>query len=267
MVNVFRSRHLAWAAALFATVALVAACANASGRSVPTAPESVTAGPGGTIQGGSRLVLIDPGHNGGNATNPAAINKKVPDGRGGTKACNTVGTARADGFSEHEFNWKVSLRLKQFLEQNGVAVRMTRADDTGVGPCVDVRGRMAERVEADAVVSIHADGGPPGGHGFHVAYASPPLSQSQGEPSVSLATALRDGMRGAGLTPSTYIGKNGLSPRSDLAGLNLSRRPTALVECENMRNADESEMLRSDVGQERIALAIGGALLTWLKTH
>ena len=27
----------------------------------------------------------------------------------------------------------------------------------------------------DAVVSIHADGGPPSGRGFHVAYSWPPL--------------------------------------------------------------------------------------------
>lgn len=266
-MNMPRSRRTVMGAALLAAVTLAGACANASGSAPVSTPESVSAGPGGTVQAGSRVVLIDPGHNGGNSLSPAAIRRKVPDGRGGTKECNTVGTARADGYTEHEFNWKLSQRLKVFLEEHGVRVVLTRNDDVGVGPCVDVRGKMAEKVGADAVVSLHADGGPPNGRGFHVAYASPPLSQSQGEPSVSLATALRDGLRGAGLSPSNYIGKNGLSPRADLAGLNLSRRPTALVECENMRNADESAMLKSDVGQERIAHAIGTALLTWLKTH
>lgn len=268
-MNVFPVRHARVAVALFAAASLVA-CGNASGTSGNATTidgPALTAGPGGTVQDDTRVVLLDPGHNGGNAAAPKAINKQVPDGRGGTKACNTTGTARANGYPEHEFAWLVSLRVKQFLESNGVTVKMTRNDDTGVGPCVDVRGKMAEEVGADAVVSIHADGGPPNGHGFHVAYASPPLSQSQGEPSVSLATALRDGMRGAGLSPSNYIGKNGLSPRSDLAGLNLSRRPAALVECENMRNLDESVLLTTDVGQSRIAHAIGGAILTWLKTH
>jgi N-acetylmuramoyl-L-alanine amidase len=265
-MNMSRSRtgpRTTAAAAVLAAVTLVGACAVASGGS----GDGVAAGPGVTVPPGARVVLIDPGHNGGNSLDPKAINREVPDGRGGTKACNTAGTARADGFTEHEFTWKVSLRLKQFLEEHGVRAVLTRNDDVGVGPCVDVRGKMAEEVGADAAVSIHADGGPPSGHGFHVSYAAPPLSPSQGEPSVSLATTLRDGMRGAGLSPSTYLGKNGLFPRSDLAGLNLSRRPTALVECENMRNADESEMLKSEVGQERIAHAIGTALLTWLKAH
>ena len=56
---------------------------------------------------------------------------------------------------------------------------LTRDNDTGIGPCVDVRGRAGERAGADAVVSIHADGAAPGGHGFHVAYSDPPLNAAQ----------------------------------------------------------------------------------------
>jgi N-acetylmuramoyl-L-alanine amidase len=246
----------------------LAAGAGSGGSTARSEVESsAAAGPGGTVQGDRRIILLDPGHNGGNAAAPAQANKKVPDGRGGTKPCNTTGTASARGYPEHEFAWIVSQRVKATLQANGVTVLMTRDNDTGIGPCVDVRGAMAQRVGADAMVSIHADGGPPSGHGFHVAYSSPALSQSQGEPSVSLANALRDGMRSAGLSTSTYIGKNGLSPRSDLAGLNLARRPAVLVECENMRNLDESVILTSEVGQARIANAIAAGILSWLKTH
>jgi N-acetylmuramoyl-L-alanine amidase len=100
-----------------------------------------------------------------------------------------------------------------------------------------------------------------------VAYSAPPLSQSQGEPSVSLATALRDAMRASGLLPSTYAGKNGLTPRADLAGLNLARRPAALVECANMRNPEEAVMLGSPVGRARIANAIAAGITAWLAKH
>ena len=105
---------------------------------------------------------------------------------------------------------------------------LTRDDDTGVGPCVDERGRAGERAGADAVVSIHADGAGPGDRGFHVAYSDPPLNAVQRGPARTLAADLRDGLEHAGFPLSTYIGRDGLSPRIDLAGLNLATRPTAL---------------------------------------
>ena len=141
---------------------------------------------------------------------------------------------------------------------------MTRDDDTGVGPCVDVRGRAGERAGADAVVSIHADGAGPGDHGFHVAYSEPPLNDVQRGPARTLAADLRDGLQGAGFPLSTYVGRNGLSPRVDLAGLNLATRPTALVECANMRNADEAAVVSSAAGRDRYAAAIADGVLRFL---
>lgn len=218
-----------------------------------------------------RIVLLDPGHNGGNAANPAAINKKVPDGRGGTKACNTVGssTDANDEYyavAEHAFNFDIALRVKELLESKHVVVKMTRADDKGVGPCVNKRAEMASEVNADAMVSIHADGAAASGHGFHVAYSKPPLNAAQGTPSVSLATALRDSMSGEGLIISTYIGKQGLSARDDLAGLNLSKRPAALVECGNMKNPDDQVAMSNPQGRQRFAEGIAAGILDWL-TH
>ncbi len=256
------------AAVAVAAVAPLAGCAPGGQRVSPsqvaTTEEAPSNFPGGTVQSGARIVLLDPGHNGGNAAAPDQINKQVPDGRGGTKACNTTGTATDAGFPEHRFAWDVAKRVRALLESNGVIVMMTRDDNNGVGPCVDERGKKAELVNADAVVSIHADGAAPQGRGFHVAYAAPPLSRSQGPPSVSLAGALRDGMRAAGLQTSTYVGKDGLSPRKDLAGLNLARRPAALVECANMRNPDEAKMVSNAVGRQRIADAISRGILAWL---
>ncbi|HTK64376.1 MAG TPA: N-acetylmuramoyl-L-alanine amidase [Pseudonocardia sp.] len=274
MPRASRARCLTVAIVLAAAAPLTACGSGTRVNPAPAAQEAQDPGmgPGGTVQGGKRIVLLDPGHNGGNAGAPAQINKQVPDGRGGTKACNTVGastnaTADYDAVPEHKFAWSLAQDIKVVLEGRGVIVEMTRTNDTGVGPCVDVRGKMAEQLNADAVVSLHADGAPPSGHGFHVAYSAPPLSQSQGEPSVSLATAIRDAMRGTGLLPSTYAGKNGLAPRSDLAGLNLSRRPAALVECANMRNPDEAVMLGSPVGRARIANAIAAGVMNWLASH
>jgi N-acetylmuramoyl-L-alanine amidase len=97
-----------------------------------------------------------------------------------------------------------------------------------------------------------------------VAYSAPPLNAAQGEPSLRLARVMRDGMRSAGLVTSNYIGSDGLSPRNDLAGLNLSERPSVLVECGNMRDAAEAATLSSADGRQRYAKAIADGILAYL---
>src|SRR5581483_2758393 len=104
-----RARCLTVAIAL-AVAAPLAACGSGTEVNPAPAAQDPGAGPGGTVQGAKRIVLLDPGHNGGNAAAPAKINKQVPDGRGGTKACNTVGTStnttsEYDAVPEHKFAW------------------------------------------------------------------------------------------------------------------------------------------------------------------
>lgn len=210
-------------------------------------------------------MVLDPGHNGGNVKSPSVINKQVPAGRGETKPCNTTGTSSNDGYTEHEFNWDVAQRVGNALSAKGIHVVYTRHDDTGVGPCVDQRAAIGNDAKAAAVVSIHADGSTAASaHGFHVSYSNPPLNGAQGQPSISLADDLRDSLRGEGFATSTYLGTNGIYPRDDLAGLNLSTRPAALVECGNMRNATEAATMASAAGRQRYADAITAALVSYL---
>jgi N-acetylmuramoyl-L-alanine amidase len=213
-----------------------------------------------------RVVVLDPGHNGGNAANAAEINKLVPAGRGRTKACNTTGTATSDGYPEHAFTWDVSVRVRDLLSASGVRVVLTRPNDSGVGPCINERAAIGNREGAAAVVSIHADGSTnPDARGFHIAYSSPPLNAAQGEPSTRLARVVRDTMRSAGFVTSNYIGSDGLSARDDLGGLNLSERPAVLVECGNMRSATEAAVLSSPDGRQRYAAAIAEGILAYLR--
>ncbi len=97
----------------------------------------------------------------------------------------------------------------------------------------------------DAIVSIHADGAPPSGQGFHVNYSSPPMNDAQAGPAMQLATIMRDSLVAGGLTKSTYIGSDGLYGRADLAGLNLAQYPAILVELGNMKNADEAAQMEA----------------------
>jgi len=207
------------------------------------------------------IVFLDPGHNG---ANDASINRQVPTGRGGTKECQTTGTTTGGGFPEHTFNWDVVLQIRAALDQLGVRTAMSRGNDNALGPCVDERAAMANALNPDAIVSIHADGGPPGGHGFHVNYSNPPLNDAQSGPAVQLATMMRDQLVAAGLTPSTYIGSNGLYGRADLTGLNLAQHPSILVEMGNMKNANDAAQLESAGGRAAYAAAAARGITSYL---
>ncbi|MCF7551673.1 N-acetylmuramoyl-L-alanine amidase [Pseudonocardia sp. WMMC193] len=241
--------------------------APASSAPVPVATTSAPpapAPPAPALTG--RTVVLDPGHNGrnGSAAARAEVTRQVPDGRGGTKACNTTGTSTNAGYPEHAFAWDLARRVQTRLEAAGARVVLTRPSDDGVGPCVDVRGRAGQEAGANLMVSLHADGSAAPNHGFHVAYSSPPLNPAQAGPAVTLATDLRDGLVAGGFPVSDYIGRAGLSPRPDLAGLNLATVPAALVECGNMRNADEAAVLSSPEGRDRYAAAIAQGIERFL---
>ena len=206
-------------------------------------------------------VFLDPGHNG---VNDASINQQVPNGRGGTKPCNTSGATTDDGYPEHAFNWAVVGVISNALNGIGVRTQLSRDSDNGVGPCVDQRAALANAMRPDAIVSIHADGGPASGSGFHVNYSSPPLNDVQAGPSVQLAHTMRDALVQAGFQPSNYIGSDGLYGRDDLAGLNLAQYPAVLVELGNMKNADEAARMQSPDGRARYAAAVTQGITAYL---
>lgn len=233
----------------------------------PTIVETTAdAGPLGTFTGpAGTVVVIDPGHNGQNAKHPEIINKLVPAGFGQTKPCNTTGTATNAGYAEHAFNWQVSLALKALLEERGITVVLTRDSDDGVGPCVNERADVGNSASAAAVISIHGDGAAVGVSGFFVMTASrAPAGTEIAKETDRLAAAVRDGMVDNGFHVSNTLGKNGLWARSDLGGLNLSLRPTVMVECGNMRNADEAALMSSAAGQQRYAEGLARGILAYL---
>jgi len=207
------------------------------------------------------IVFLDPGHNG---ANDASISRQVPTGRGGTKDCQTTGTTTDTGYPEHTFNWDVVLRIRAALTQLGVRTAMSRGNDNALGPCVDQRAAMANALRPDAIVSIHADGGPPDGRGFHVNYSSPPLNDAQAGPAVRFAEIMRDQLVAAGFTPSTYRGSNGLYGRADLAGLNLAQYPSILIELGNMKNPQEAAVMTTAEGRANYASAVVRGITAYL---
>jgi N-acetylmuramoyl-L-alanine amidase len=209
-------------------------------------------------------VHVDAGHNGANGAHPAQINRLVPAGRGGfRKACDTTGAQTNDGrLTEARFTLDVALRLQRRLETLGARVVMTRSTNDGVGPCVNERAAIGNRARADVALSIHADGGPAAGRGFHVIAprARRAVEPAIVAPSLRFARILRARLDAIGPRSSYIAAGRGLVTRDDLGGLNLSRVPKAFVELGNMRNAADARLLERPAHRDRIALALTRAI-------
>jgi N-acetylmuramoyl-L-alanine amidase len=219
------------------------------------------------------VVVIDPGHNGANRKHPEIINRLVDAGNGRRKACDTTGTQTAGGYAEAAFTWDLANRLAARLRAAGARVVLTRPSNGGVGPCITQRAAIGNRAAAAAGrgvrvigISLHADGGPAGGYGFHV--IEPGRVQGNGAivaPSRQLGTAVRNAFRaGTGEPYSTYTGRSGVTVRTDLGGLNLSRIPKVFIECGNMRNRADAVRLGSRAWRNRAADALARGLSAYL---
>lgn len=213
-----------------------------------------------------KVVVIDPGHNGANYKHPKAINKQV-NVLTKWKACDTTGTATNDGYSEAAYTWDVSTRLAKILKARGATVKLTRADNSSVGPCITERAAIGNKAKADAAISIHADGAAAGNHGFHIIMPKKiggPVDPVVGASS-KLGVAVRDAFKkGTAVPYSTYIGSKALNYRDDLGGLNLSTVPKIFLECGNMRNAGDAAMFKDPAFRQKAAQAIANGLQNYL---
>ena len=85
-------------------------------------------------------------------------------------------------------------------------------------------------------------------------------------PSAVLGAELRAAFAaGTGEPVSSYNGVNGIQPRADLAGTNLSTVPKVFIECANMRNAADATLVTTASWQATAARAIAAGLTTFLK--
>src|ERR1035437_5192216 len=80
-------------------------------------------------------------------------------------------------------------------------------------------------------------------------------------PSVAFATIMANAfLADTGMPVSTYDGVDGLQPRDNLAGLNLTTVPKVLIECGNMRNATDAAILVTPAFQMSAAAAMAQAI-------
>jgi N-acetylmuramoyl-L-alanine amidase len=211
------------------------------------------------------VVGVDPGHNGDNWENTSYINQLVWNGRE-EETCDTTGTQEANGYTEAQFAFNVAEYLATMLRSQGATVVLTRTSNTSFGPCITERASIVNDAGAHVAVSIHADGGPVSGRGFSILE---PVASGVNDAVISASQVLGDHVRSAFLseTPmpvSDYYGVNGVVPRDDLGGLNLTTVPKVMVECGNMPNPTDAALLVDPGFQQQVATAFAKAITTFL---
>lgn len=203
------------------------------------------------------VIALDPGHQLGNS-NPRFAAEMAQKRFNGSilKGCNTTGTATNDGFPEATFTWRVAGELSELLEAQGATVVLTRESNSreAWGPCVWDRARIGTEAQADAMISIHADGAPATARGFFVIAPGfiPGWTDDVVRQDRRLAEDMIAGMTQAGAPPANYV-RDQLMIRKDQSTLNFSDVPTVIVELGNMRNARDARRMSTTAGQRQYA--------------
>jgi N-acetylmuramoyl-L-alanine amidase len=261
----------------FVALSLIGGCAvstvgEASASAIPaTASSSATptiaaTEPASPLTG--RTIVIDPGHTG--AWTSKWGYRKVSDGNGRKKACNSSGTATNRGYSEHAYNMAQAKELAKELRALGATVLLTRTDDNtrSINLCVNHRADLLNTTPADLLISLHADGNLGKGHrGFHIIVSQAMRGgKSVIAKSKTLAKDLRAALeQGTPMPRSNYTGKGtAYSFRSDLGTLNFAKYPAVMIEMGNMRNATDAKLFTSAAYRTKAAQAITAGVVAYL---
>jgi len=175
-----------------------------------------------------KVVIIDPGHGGWDP-----------------------GKAGINGEDEKEINLKIAERIKDYLEQGGAEVYMTRMSDEALGKTKgeDMRNRIskAKKGDADAFISIHQNSfTSASAKGAQVFYYD---GSSGGEALAGciqerlITFADNENKREAKKNDSYYILK-----KTDIASV--------IIECGFLSNADEERKLNTEEYRDRIAWSV-----------
>jgi N-acetylmuramoyl-L-alanine amidase len=176
-----------------------------------------------------RLIAVDPGHPPVGATGPT-------------------------GFQEKDANLAVARALRTLLEAAGARVIMTRDADTNVG--LYERTNLAEREQAEILVSIHNNAFPDGVNPFVNNGTSTYYYQPRG---VHLARFIQDALvRRMGL-PNLGIG------RGDLALVRPTWMPAVLTEGAFLMIPEQENALRTPAFQQRYARGVMEGIEAFLR--
>lgn len=192
----------------------------------------------------SKIVVIDAGHGG-----------------------HDPGKAGPNNSREDEINLQIALKLKDYLENAGATVIMTRMDDEYLqGPAgnthkrkdMSYRKQVLAQSDADIMVSIHQNAfSDQRVRGAQVFY------HNQSERGKILATSIQKSI-------STYVDTNNKRPIKSSEHyylLNESSMPGVIIECGFLTNLEEERMLMSEMYQDKMAWGIYMGLIDYFEQN
>jgi len=167
---------------------------------------------------------------------------------------------------EKDINLAIALELRELLEQNDVAVIMTREEDVGLDRLnegskknSDMRNRvnLVNQSKADLAVSIHQNSfTEPSSRGAQVFYH---VESSSGK---RLAEILQEQLK-----QTLQDGNHRVAKSNDsYYMLKKTECPFAIVECGFLSNPEESELLQKEEYQKKLAWAIHLGVLQYLNS-
>ena len=217
-----------------------------------SAPEETL--PPAAVQGGGRLIVIDPGH----SANIPSGSEPLGPGSAETKAKDAVGTrGTATGVMEYELVLNVSLLLQNELTARGYTVILTRTSNSDSISCME-RAQVANNAGAAAYIRVHADGAESASaHGASVLCVS---SSNPYTPSTYVACRRLSEAVIASYCAATGCYNRGVVETDAMSGNNWSRVPTTLIELGFMTNPEEDALMSSADYQARMVKGIADGI-------
>lgn len=179
----------------------------------------------------SKVIVIDPGHGGFDPGKPGI-----------------------HGEDEKHLNLRIALKLRDYLEQSGAIVVMTRTTDDDVDGMAGVKHKSKDMVErkkmavgGDVAVSIHQNSfSQPSVRGAQTFYSK---KSEQGK---SLATLIQKSIKENTDTTNRREAKS----NNNYYVLKAIEIPSVIVECGFLTNPEEEANLNNDIYQDKIAWSI-----------
>ena len=179
----------------------------------------------------SKVIIVDPGHGGFDPGKPGI-----------------------NGEDEIDLNLKIALKLRDYLEQSGAMVVMTRTTDNDVDGMEGVKHKskdMAQRkqmaADGDIVVSIHQNSfSQPSVRGAQAFYSK------KSEHGKALATLIQRSIKENADTENRREAKS----NANYYVLKAIEIPSVIVECGFLTNSEEEAKLNDDLYQDKMAWSI-----------